>query len=144
VRSTALLFGDRSRLVLSAFAFVFCAMMIWTGVNNYDVHSISEATARWPYFASVFAATSHLLYQVNAVDYNNPKQCFKFFDSNKWVGLIILAGIIGANYLARHDKQRSPNFEKKQELNRIHKQEEAKKSMLDRVKETLSLISLKS
>ncbi len=139
VRSTALLFGENSRLILSLFAAVFLVMMVITGAQAYEIHSFDDIVKRFPYFASVVAATGHLLYQINFVDYSNPQQCFKMFDANKWVGLMVLFGIIATNMLVRRDSNKSPIFEQKKLQNQTFKQEEAKKSMLDRVKQTINL-----
>ncbi|KAL0486428.1 4-hydroxybenzoate polyprenyltransferase [Acrasis kona] len=101
VKSTALYFGEHSRTVLSLFASVFLVFMVICGINAYHVETASDAISKWPYFAAVVTCFAHMLYQIHAVDYSNPHACFKMFESNRVVGIIMLVGIIATNYLAR-------------------------------------------
>lgn len=50
----------------------------------------------WPYYAGLAAAGLQLAWQAADVDIDNPHDCLKKFKSNKWFGLILLAGIIAA------------------------------------------------
>ncbi|KAL9652770.1 hypothetical protein ABK040_010803 [Willaertia magna] len=96
VKSTALLFGERTKEILTGFTILFGSMMSLSGYFA-DYHVLEE----WPYYASVLASVLFSFYKIHTVDYNNTNQCMKAFVQNKWVGLVILLGIIGANYLKR-------------------------------------------
>tara|TARA_B100000676_G_scaffold298869_1_gene342406 strand:+ start:22 stop:1002 length:981 start_codon:yes stop_codon:yes gene_type:complete len=85
VKSTALKFGDETPKWLIAFYMIAVAFL---GVSGW------LAELAWPYFAGVGAGIAHLLWQVRAVDLDNPKSCHRFFNSNRDFGLIVLAGIV--------------------------------------------------
>ena len=85
VKSTALKFGDETPKWLIGFYMIAVALL---GVSGW------LAELAWPYFAGVGAGIAHLLWQVRAVDLDNPKSCHRFFNSNRDFGLIVLAGIV--------------------------------------------------
>ena len=85
VKSTALKFGDATPKWLIGFYMIAVALL---GVSGW------LAELAWPYFAGVGAGIAHLLWQVRAVDLDNPKSCHRFFNSNRDFGLIVLAGIV--------------------------------------------------
>lgn len=96
VKSTALLFANRTKEYLTFFTFLFFIMMMISGY--YNGYKINES---WPYYLSVIISSIHLLYQTHFTDFNNPQQCMKRFISNRWTGMIILSGILIGNYLKK-------------------------------------------
>ena len=52
----------------------------------------------WPFFAGLGAGTLQLLWQVRAVDIDDPRDCLAKFKSNRLFGWLLLAGIM-AGYL---------------------------------------------
>lgn len=98
VKSTALRFGDKTKLWLSGFALAFGAFLVISGLMaDYSI------TDQWPFYASVAAATAHVFYQIFTVDYNNARHCHRMFVSNKWVGAILFLGILAANYMLKDE-----------------------------------------
>jgi 4-hydroxybenzoate polyprenyltransferase len=91
VKSTALLFGEKTKRWLSGFAVGGVASLALAGCG---------AGMGWPYFASVAMAGAHLAWQVGSVDIHNPADCGRKFASNKWYGAIIFAGVELSNFLA--------------------------------------------
>lgn len=96
VKSTALLFGDKTKELLTFFTIMFCIMMFISGY--YNEYKFLES---WPYYLSIIISTLHLLYQTHFTDFNNSQQCMKRFISNRWTGLIVLTGILVGNYLKK-------------------------------------------
>lgn len=103
VKSTALLFGDRTREILTGFSLIFGVCTSLAGHNaGYDL------VEQWPYFLAIFSSVLGSIYKIHTIDYNNPQQCMRTFVQNKWIGFVILLGIIGANWTKRRkEKQRS-------------------------------------
>jgi len=95
VKSTALLFGDRTRTILLGFLVVFFVGLMITGYNV-KYHNLSLS---YPYYLSVILATSDLYRQIQYTNLNSMKECGRAFRSNKRVGLMIWIGIIVSNYL---------------------------------------------
>lgn len=56
------------------------------------------------YLISMVGGAAHLQWQLRTVDLNNPSSCMKGFQSNKWLGAIILAGIVIDVYWRRTDQ----------------------------------------
>ncbi len=87
VRSTALRLGPRTRPFLWLFYGVAVALLAASGW---------AAGMAWPYYAGLAAAGAHLGWQAARVDIDSPRDCLAKFKSNKWFGLILLAGIVAA------------------------------------------------
>eukprot|EP00002_Diphylleia_rotans_P041042 TRINITY_DN9884_c0_g1_i1.p1 TRINITY_DN9884_c0_g1~~TRINITY_DN9884_c0_g1_i1.p1 ORF type:complete len:381 (+),score=75.34 TRINITY_DN9884_c0_g1_i1:75-1217(+) len=87
VRSTALLFADKTKSWVSGFSAVAIAGLALSGF---------EASLAWPYYASLAAAASHLAWQIQSVDLNNRQDCMAKFVSNRDFGAIVFAGILAA------------------------------------------------
>ena len=85
IRSTARLFGDRSRPWIAAFLAVFMALLVATGWL---------AGLGWPYYAGLVLAAAHLAWQVATIDFDDPRDCLAKFRSNRDFGLIVFAAII--------------------------------------------------
>ncbi len=87
VKSTALRLGARTRPFLWLFYGVAVALLAASGW---------AAGMAWPYYAGLAAAAAHLGWQAARVDIDSPGDCLAKFKSNKWFGLILLAGIVAA------------------------------------------------
>ncbi len=100
VKSTALRFGDATKTWLSVFAIGFAIFLFIAGKYGAEF----DIQLQWPYYASVVASFAHLLQQIHLVDYNSPQQCMAKFVSNKWIGVLLLVGILWSNSLLPHKK----------------------------------------
>lgn len=109
MKSTALLFGDATKPVLTGFSLSFLSLLA------YSVHkssplvpallaSSSETTTTLttllseghPFFlASLAGAAAHLFWQLRTVDLADRPDCWNKFCSNKWLGWIVWAGLAG-------------------------------------------------
>jgi 4-hydroxybenzoate polyprenyltransferase len=85
VRSTALLFGDRTKVWLDRLygAAVLCmlASFVLTGV-----HVVA--------YLGLAAAAAHFVYQTRKLDIDKPDECLKLFKSNTVVGALLFAGLL--------------------------------------------------
>jgi 4-hydroxybenzoate polyprenyltransferase len=85
IKSTALLFGERTRPILSAF---FCLAVVLLGYAGYLVGS-------GPIFwAGLIAFAAHLAWQVRRLDIRDPDLCLVLFKSNRDAGLILFVGLL--------------------------------------------------
>jgi 4-hydroxybenzoate polyprenyltransferase len=132
VKSTALYFGDgtRGRTILFVFALLFGFFMTIAGYYgaNYDLERQAS------YYLAVLMATIHLAHQATSANFANPADCMRKFKSNKYVGLLILAGIILANFGKQQDAARI--MKKKRELLEIgvRREEIAENEDIERAK----------
>jgi 4-hydroxybenzoate polyprenyltransferase len=85
IRSTALLFGSKTKTWLLGFTAVSTTAWLVAG---------HAAECSWPYHASVMVATGHLLWQIRSVDLENAADCSAKFVSNRWVGACLFLGAI--------------------------------------------------
>ncbi len=85
IKSTALMFGARTRPWLFAF---YGATVVLMGIAG----SLAQLT--WPYFVALAAAAAHLAWQANRVNTADPIDCLIKFRSNRAIGWIVLAGIV--------------------------------------------------
>ncbi|KAF7391394.1 hypothetical protein HZH66_009874 [Vespula vulgaris] len=90
IKSTALKFGDKTQLYLSAFGITMIAGLITSGI-------VTAQT--WPYYVAVGLTGKHLVNQICTLDINNPKDCAQKFISNQRIGMMIFVGIILSNLL---------------------------------------------
>lgn len=89
LKSTALHMGQKHALkILGGFSLAAGGLWLCAGYN---------ADLSWPYFGAVAAATTHMLWQVTTADFTcaDRHNLARRFVSNKWVGWIMLAGIVG-------------------------------------------------
>lgn len=98
IKSTALKFGDKTKLYLSGFGAIMIASLITSGITV-------EQT--WPYYTAVTLVGSHLVNQIYTLDMNNPTDCAKKFISNSQVGMILFAGIILGNLMKKAPKKQN-------------------------------------
>jgi 4-hydroxybenzoate polyprenyltransferase len=85
IKSTALLFGARTRPALTAFyatAGVLIGGALWL------------AAARWPAWTGLVAFAAHLVWQIVRLDTSDPGLCLRVFKSNRDAGLLLFAGLL--------------------------------------------------
>jgi 4-hydroxybenzoate polyprenyltransferase len=85
IKSTALLFGARTRPALTAFYALAVALI---GV------SLALADARWLAWTGLAAFAAHLAWQVMRLDISSPALCLRIFKSNRDAGLLLFAGLL--------------------------------------------------
>lgn len=85
IKSTALLFGERTRSALAAFYSIALVLIALACVL---------AHARWPAFLGLAAFALHLSWQIVRVDIRDPLLCLRLFKSNRDAGLLLFAGLL--------------------------------------------------
>jgi 4-hydroxybenzoate polyprenyltransferase len=90
IKSTALLFGERTRVALAAFYGIALVLMTLAFVL---------AHARWPAFLGLAAFALHLIWQIVRVDIRDPLLCLRLFKSNRDAGLLLFAGLLADTVL---------------------------------------------
>ncbi len=85
VKSTALKLGARTKPWLAGFS-----------VATIVLFEIAAALAHlgWPAMLAVAAAALHLTWQILTVDLDDPADCLAKFRSNRWIGWLLLMGIV--------------------------------------------------
>ncbi|XP_031618062.1 4-hydroxybenzoate polyprenyltransferase, mitochondrial [Contarinia nasturtii] len=113
IKSTALRFGENTKIWLTAFS---TAMMSGLLTSGY----ICDQT--WPYYTAVGLVGAHLAQQITSLNINDPSDCARKFISNHQVGLIIFLGIVIGTYLkSKHDNKLTTNIQSTQTLIEITK-----------------------
>jgi 4-hydroxybenzoate polyprenyltransferase len=90
IKSTAVTFGERTKVWLSGFGIANVACLSVAGVM---------ADCHLPFFAGVTAAAAHLIWQVGSVDLHDADDCMAKFKSNAWYGAAVGAGIVADRLL---------------------------------------------
>jgi 4-hydroxybenzoate polyprenyltransferase len=85
LKSTALLFGARTRLALALF---YAAAVVLIGLAGWS------AGAGGVFALGLAAFAAHLIWQIWRIDINNPDLCLALFKSNRDAGLILFAGLV--------------------------------------------------
>ena len=85
VKSTALLFGARTRPALSVF---YASAVGLIGV------ALTLAGAGLPAWIGLAAFAAHLIWQVKRLQINDPALCLRIFRSNRDAGLLLFAGLL--------------------------------------------------
>ncbi|CAI0416267.1 unnamed protein product [Linum tenue] len=85
VKSTALRFGDSTKLWITGFGIACVSSLAVSGFN---------ADLGWPYYVSLAAASGQLAWQIQTVDLSSRADCNRKFVSNKWFGAIIFSGVL--------------------------------------------------
>jgi 4-hydroxybenzoate polyprenyltransferase len=85
VKSTALLFGDRTRPMLALF---------YTGAVTMIAIAGYLAGAGLVFAIGLLAFAAHLAWQVKSIDIDDPALCLTLFKSNRDAGLILFAALI--------------------------------------------------
>jgi 4-hydroxybenzoate polyprenyltransferase len=91
IKSTALLFGVRTRPALLGF---YGLAVVLIGA------SLALAGARWPAWLGLAAFAAHLGWQVARLRIDDPALCLRLFKSNRDAGLLLFAGLL-ADAVAR-------------------------------------------
>lgn len=89
VKSTALKFGSATKSWLWLFS---SATVLLFGLALFMVKP------NWPVWIGLAAVALHLAWQIKAVDLNSPADCLEKFHTNRWIGWMLLAGIL-AGYI---------------------------------------------
>ncbi|CAH2065314.1 unnamed protein product [Thlaspi arvense] len=85
VKSTALRFGDNTKLWLAGFGTASMGFLALSGLS---------ADLGWQYYASLVAASGQLGWQIGTADLSSGADCSRKFVSNKWFGAIIFSGVV--------------------------------------------------
>jgi 4-hydroxybenzoate polyprenyltransferase len=85
IKSTALLFGARTKPMLALF---YALAVILIGAAGFF------AGARWPFALGLAAFAAHLVWQMVRLDIGNPDNCLAVFKSDRDAGLILFAGLL--------------------------------------------------
>src|SRR5215475_3731881 len=85
IKSTALLFGERTRPMLAIF---FTAAVVLIGIAGYGA---GVGIAFW---LGLAAFGGHLAWQVERIDVQDPARCLKLFRANRDAGLILFVAIV--------------------------------------------------
>ena len=85
IKSTAILFGEKTKSMLAVF---FAAAVALIGLAGF----LANAGLWFALGLAAFAA--HLTWQVRSLDISDPALCLKLFKSNRDAGLILFAGMI--------------------------------------------------
>ncbi|HXV23624.1 MAG TPA: 4-hydroxybenzoate octaprenyltransferase [Alphaproteobacteria bacterium] len=91
LRSTALLFGAASGRWITSFYVLALVLFAAAGV---------AANLAWPYWIALAVASLQLGWQVHVLKLDDPADCLMHFRSNRWVGWILLAGIVAGRLFA--------------------------------------------
>ena len=85
IKSTALLFGARTRPALVAF---YALAVVLIGL------AFALAGARWPAWIGLTAFSAHLAWQVARLNIADPALCLRIFKSNRDAGLLLFAALV--------------------------------------------------
>ena len=85
VKSTALRLGADTKVWLIGFDIAMLLLL---------VAALAAAEVGWIADLALLAIGGHLLWQVRAVDLDDPTDCRVKFHSNRWIGWLLLAGIV--------------------------------------------------
>jgi 4-hydroxybenzoate polyprenyltransferase len=85
IKSTALLFGDKTKLALAIF---YSAAIVLIGI------ALWLAGAGWPAALGLAAFAAHLAWQVRRLDISDSALCLRIFKSNRDAGLLLFAMLV--------------------------------------------------
>jgi 4-hydroxybenzoate polyprenyltransferase len=85
IKSTALLFGARTRTALMVF---YASAVALIGV------ALALAGARWPAGIGLAAFAVHLVWQIRRLEIGDPALYLRIFQSNRDAGLLLFAGLL--------------------------------------------------
>ena len=85
IKSTAILFGKKTKLCLCMLYLLMILNLVSTGI-------VFQLTSSFYLITTVIFL--HLMWQIYTLEINDPKNCLSRFKSNRWVGLAMLAAII--------------------------------------------------
>lgn len=85
IKSTAIKFGEKTKLWLSGFSATMISGLVATGL---------QCNQTWPYYTSVGLVAAHLATQLYTLNINDQTNCLNKFVSNQRVGLLLFGGIV--------------------------------------------------
>jgi 4-hydroxybenzoate polyprenyltransferase len=85
IKSTALLFGERTHQALMVF---YALAVVLIGV------ALMLAGARWFAWIGLAAFAAHLIWQISRLEISDPALCLRLFKSNRDAGLLLFAGLL--------------------------------------------------
>jgi 4-hydroxybenzoate polyprenyltransferase len=85
IKSTARLFGARTRLALTVF---YATAVVLIGI------ALALAGARWPAWIGLAAFAAHLVWQIRRLETGDPALCLRIFKSNRDAGLLLFVGLL--------------------------------------------------
>lgn len=97
IKSTAIRFGENTKLWLTGFTNCMIGNLVLSGVMNDQT---------WPYYTSVALISMHLARQLVTLNINNPTDCASKFISNTQVGLILFCGIVLGTLFKRNKESK--------------------------------------
>lgn len=100
IKSTALRFGDNTKIWLTAFSSAMITGLVTSGI-------VCDQT--WPYYCTLGLVSAHLAQQITSVNINNPTDCANKFLSNHQVGLLLFLGIVLGTYLKETKEKPTTN-----------------------------------
>lgn len=119
VKSTALLFGDYSRSILTAFSIGFVSLLTKAVATTGPLLPSSMDTlftTGHPFFLlSLVPIVSHLTWQIKTVDFNSRADCWSKFVSNQYLGLIVWVGLM-LDWLVQMGPAEQSQEEEKEEI----------------------------
>lgn len=85
VKSTAILFTGKERVIVAGLQLIFLALLICCGI----LFQLKAA-----YYFSLVVCALFFIYQLWLIKDSQREQCFQAFLNNHWVGMMIFAGIV--------------------------------------------------
>lgn len=104
MKSTAIKFGNNTKVYLSLFSITMISNLLLSGVMN---------SQTWPYYAAITILSSHLASQIVTLNIDNASDCASKFMSNVQVGFILFCGIILGNLLKKEKDNNKHELTKK-------------------------------
>ena len=96
VKSTARLFGEKSKLAISIL--YTSAVLLFVSVYALVLMPFElSTTVAW---VGLLAGGIHMLMQIRTLDINNGAQCLRLFKSNNTFGMFLAAGLLGSYLLS--------------------------------------------
>lgn len=90
IKSTAILFGERDRVIIGLLQVVVLLLLVLIGVVFHLNHY---------YYLSLVIAAGFSLYQQYLIKDRDPQKCLQAFCNNHYFGLVVFLGIAGGYYL---------------------------------------------
>lgn len=85
IKSTAILFGNNTQLILAILQFIMFALLL--GLGWWKHLSIG-------FYLSVIIAIAFAVYQQYLIKDRLPQRCFQAFLNNNWIGLVLFLGLM--------------------------------------------------